>query len=293
MKRGIFVLIVLFMVTTGCSDKDQDAKPSLPTMGELVIGIDESLRPVTDAEIAMFSVYYTEAHVTPLYLPEKQVIERLLSNEIQTGIICRDLSGEESDYIKARYSHVPTTFKLADDRIVAVVNNENPVKILFHDDIKGILSGEIYDWGHVCPECNVESPIVVVITGASSIDRYFTSSADPLSPASTYALDTTTQVIDYVKNNVSAIGIVGGSWFYQKGDKYPDVKMLAFSEQGIEGQKAALKREVYAVTHEPFTGLGSGFISFMAGQKGQLIIEKAGMTPYKPIEREIKISPSF
>jgi phosphate transport system substrate-binding protein len=54
-----------------------------------------------------------------------------------------------------------------------------------------------------------------------------------------------------------------------------------------------LYREVYAVTHEPFTGLGSGFITFMASQKGQLILLKAGMTPYKPVDREIEISGSY
>ncbi len=278
----------------GCSDRDREGKPSLPTIGELVLGIDESLRPFTDAEIAMFSVYYPDAHIAPLYLPEKEVIERLLSNNIQTGIICRDLSKEESNYIITRYSHSPTTFKLADDRIVAVVNNVNPVTSLTVDEIKGVMSGRISDWGQLYPvNNNLKLPIVVVIAGSSSIDRYFTSSPDPLSPASTYALDTTTEVMDYVKNNVSAIGIVGGSWFFQKEDKYRDFKVLSFSEQGPEGQEEFMKREVYAVTHEPFTGLGNGFISFMAGHKGQLIIEKAGLTPYKPIKREIMITPSF
>lgn len=293
MKTDILILFILLMLMTGCGEMDQDARPSLPTMGELTIGIDESLRPVTDAEIAMFSVYYKEAHITPLYLPEKEVIEGLLSNRIQTGIICRDLSKEESDYIIIRYSHSPTTFKLADDRIVAVVNNANPVTTLSCDDIKGILSGKIHDWRQLFPANDFGLPIVMVITDSSSIDRYFTSSSESLSPSSTYALDTTTEVMDYVKNNASAIGIVGGSWFYQKGEKYRDVKVLSFSEQAPEGRKDLMQREVYAVTHEPFTGLGKGFISFMGGHKGQLIIEKAGMTPYKNVEREIKITPSF
>lgn len=295
MKTDILILFVLFMLATGCSDKDQDTKPSLPTMGELVIGIDESLRPVTDAEIATFSVYYPNSRITPLYLPEKQVIEKLLSNEIQTGIICRDLYNEEVDFIKNTYTHSVTTIKLANDKIEAVVNNVNPLNSISHDEIVKILSGKITKWIQLNPASNDESPIVVVITGSSSIDRYFSSSADPLSPVSTYGLDTTTEVIDYVKNNASAIGIVGGSWFYQKGNKNPDIKLLAYSEgnQKTENQELIFLREVYAVTHEPFTGLGSGFISFMAGQKGQLIILKAGMTPYKSIEREIEISDSY
>jgi phosphate transport system substrate-binding protein len=295
MRTNIIIFSLAFIIIMGCGDKDQNIKPSLPTRGKLVIGIDESLRPFTDAEITMFSFYYPESRITPLYLPERQVIEKLLVNEIQTGIICRDLSTEESDFIKSKHSHSATTFKLAYDKIVAVVNNTNPINTISYDDMKKIISGTITEWGQFEQSLKTKSPIMVVIPGSSSIDRYFSSSDDPFSPVSTYALDTTTEVIDYVKNNVSAIGIVGGSWFYQKGKGYSDVKLLAYSEgnRKIEKRTQTLLREVYAVTHEPFTGLGNGFISFIASRKGQLIISKAGLTPYNPIERQIKIMKSL
>lgn len=285
---------IIFLWILGCSDSDQKASVSLPTRGELVIGIDESLRPFAEAEIEMFSVYYPDAHVSPLYLPEKQVVEKLLDNEIQTAIICRDLYQDESSYISGSYSHETKTFKLAYDAIVAVANKVNPVSTISLGDLKGILSGKVTDWAQLSESNKNDSPIIVILTGSSSIDRYFSSSA-PLSPAATYALDTTSQVIDYVKKNDSAIGIVGGSWFYRKGSENSDVKILTYlkgpTEEGSgEGRPS---REVYAVTHEPNTGLGSGLISFMAGQKGQLIIYKAGMTPYKRLERKVKISGSF
>jgi phosphate transport system substrate-binding protein len=38
-------------------------------------------------------------------------------------------------------------------------------------------------------------------------------------------------------------------------------------------------REVYTINRETFTGLGSGFIAFVAGEKGQRIILRAGMVP--------------
>lgn len=295
MKINILILIVLFMTVVACGHEDQDKIPSLPTSGKLVIGIDESLKPFADAEIAVFSFLYPDSKITPLYLPEKEVVERLRANEIQTGIICRDLYKEESDFIKNNYGHSATTFKLAYDEIVAVVNNVNPVNTISYEEINAILSGIITDWSQLDRPFKTKSPIMIIIPGSSSIDRYLSSSHNLFSPESTFALETTTEVIDYVKNNVSAIGIVGGSWFYQKGNKYSDVKLLAYSEGSLklENRKQSLSREVYAVTHEPFTGLGNGFISFIVSQKGQLIISKAGMTPHKPIEREIKIIGSF
>jgi phosphate transport system substrate-binding protein len=264
-------------------------------MGNLVIGIDESLRPVTDPELSTFSVFYPNAHITPLYLPEKEVMEKLLANEIQTGIICRDLYDNEAEAIKNNYQHVLQTFKLADDEIVAAVSSSNPVNRISYDDVKKILSGEITDWRQMDTAFNAEVPVVVVMTASSSVNRYFYTLNGSSAPIRSYALGTTDEVIDYVKNNVAAIGILGGSWFYQKGNKYPDLKVLPLRKetQSADGSTEALYREVYGITHEPFTGLGTGFISFLAGQKGQLILEKAGMTPYKPITRELEIVDHF
>jgi phosphate transport system substrate-binding protein len=38
-------------------------------------------------------------------------------------------------------------------------------------------------------------------------------------------------------------------------------------------------REVYMNSRESFTGLGSGFVSFVSGEKGQRIILKSGLVP--------------
>jgi phosphate transport system substrate-binding protein len=297
MKINIIFFLILFIAITACSDNDkvQTEKPSLPTSGNLTIGIDESLRPVTDAEIKMFSVYYPNAHITPLYLPEKQVVEKLLSNEIQTGIICRNLYEDESASIKARYQHSPETFRLAEDAIVPVVNNTNPLNDISYDQLKKILTGQITTWEQIDPVSRDKSHIVVVMTAASSINRYFSTISGSSSTVKSYALDSTTDVINYIKANNNTMGILGGSWFYQKGNKYPEVKVLGFSniDSAGDNSKEDLYREVFAITHEPFKGLGTGLISFLASQKGQLILEKAGMTPYKPISREIEISHSF
>lgn len=286
LKTGALIsaLLVLFFILAGCSDRDQDIPPSRTTGGELIIGIDESLKPFADAEIAMFTVYYPDSRITPVYSPEKAVIEKLLSNDIQTGIICRNLYKSESDYIENEYNHPVTAFKIADDRIVALANRESDLNTVSYDCIKEISSGILH---------KNETRTIVVTTKSSSIDRYFYPASES-SPESAFALDSTTDVIDYVRNNASAIGLVGGSWLFKK--KMPsDIKILTYSESSTtyDNKEKNFSREVYAVTHEPFTGLGKGFISFMASHKGQLIITRAGMTPFKPIEREIEISESF
>jgi phosphate transport system substrate-binding protein len=297
MKMRFFILLLAFITITGCGKKDQTEiaeKTSKPTSGNLTIGIDESLRPAMNAEIEMFSYYYKDAHITPLYLPEKQIIEKLLNNEIQTGIICRNLYKDEVESIKGSYQHIPEAFRLAEDAIVPVVTKTNPFNDISYNDLKKILSGEITTWKQLNSSLADESPIVVVMTASSSVNRYFSTLNGTPSSIKSYALDSTTDLIDYIKNNPHSLGILGGSWFFQRGDKYPDIKVLDY-RGAIPGSanSEGLFREVYAITHEPFTGLGTGFISFLASQKGQMIITAAGMTPFKTISREVQIYNSF
>jgi phosphate transport system substrate-binding protein len=44
-------------------------------------------------------------------------------------------------------------------------------------------------------------------------------------------------------------------------------------------QNYPLRRDIYIISREARTGLGSGFASFVAGQKGQLIFQKSGLMP--------------
>jgi phosphate transport system substrate-binding protein len=298
MKTILIIIFSTFIIFSGCSKKKQDdgsKTPSIPTAGKLTIGIDESLRPAIDPEIVMFSHYYKDAHITPLYLPEKQVVEKLLNNEIQTGIICRDFNKDEIESLKGAYQHVVESFKLAEDSIVPAVNKACPLNDISYSDMKKILSGQITVWKQIDPASDDKSSINVVMTSSSSISRYFSNQSGAASPIRSYALDTTSDVIDYLKNNPHGLGILGGSWFYQRGDKFPDIKVLNYKDTASSSNvpQDDLHREVYAITHEPSKGLGAGFISFLASQKGQMIIEAAGMTPFKPISREIKILHSF
>ena len=49
----------------------------------------------------------------------------------------------------------------------------------------------------------------------------------------------------------------------------------------VAGQRYPLQRNIYIISREARTGLGSGFASFVAGQKGQLIFYKSGLLPAK------------
>ncbi len=281
------------LMALSCSrGKKDSAEQSIPTGGSLIIGIDESLRPFAETEIKSFINLYPQSDIKPLYLPEKDVIEQLKSNKIQTGIICRELNFEEIRTIQDTFNLYPSMVKVATDAIVMTVDDANSATSVSFDELIKIISGEITTWDQLKNGLNVKEPIVVVTTKASSINRYASYLSDTIDIVNGFALDSTQQVIEYLRKNPYSLGVLGGSWFKQKGDKYSDIKILPYMSDSTTDNKTetTLSRDVFAVTQEPYNGLAYGFIAFMMSQKGQLIISKAGMTPYRIISREVELS---
>lgn len=295
MKTNSLIFLCLLLFICGCGDSDQSSPPSKPTGGELVIGVDEALMPAIDAAVTVFTTVYPEASISPLYLSEKAVTEKLLNNKIQTAVLFSSLTGKEKEHIKQNFGHRITSCSLGFDRIVAVTGNINPVSAVTCKDIKNILTGKIRYWKQIDNASEDSSPVRIIIPGSSDIDRLIYNTVPQVSPASTWVLDRTGDVIGYVLNNPFTIGLVNESRVINKGSLLQDIKIITRINNNLDDSSTEeyLSLEVNAITHEPFTGLGSGFISFLAGRKGQLILSKAGITPVKPVERDINISGSF
>ncbi len=295
MKKYLFIFLSLVFILCGCGDNDQKSELSRPTGGELVIGVDESLMPAVNAAIAVFTNIYPEASITPLYLTEKAVTEKLLNNEIQTAVLFRSLTEKERQHIENSFGHRVTSCALGYDRIVAVTGRINPVKTLSDRDIKDILTGKIQHWKQLDAEFEDRLPLQIIIPGSSDIDRILYKAVSHVSPSSTYAAGRTGDVINYISNNPFSIGMINESMIRGKNNLFSDIKIITrISKELDEGSTDEyLSLKINAVTHEPFTGPGTGFISFLANRKGQLILSKAGVIPVKPIERDVKISESF
>ena len=286
------LLIITPLIVFSCNRTvTKPEEQSSPTGGTLVIGVDESLKPFAEAEITSFKNLYPQSDIKALYLPEKDVIDRLKANTLQTGIICRELNFSEIKAIQDSFALYPSMVKLATDAIVMAANETNKTVSISNIELIKILSGEISYWNQLTHGLKEKKPIVVVTTKASSVNRYASYLSDTVGLINSFALDSTTQVIDYIRKNPYSLGILGGSWFYQKGDKYSDIKIIPFLDnEECDVEESTLNRDVFAVTQEPFNGLAYGFIAFLGSQKGQLIISKAGMTPYRAIYREIELT---
>jgi phosphate transport system substrate-binding protein len=92
------------------------------------------------------------------------------------------------------------------------------------------------------------------------------------------------------------IGIVGVNWISQPSalskDYLKNINVLSVksttkdgffapTQNNIAEGKYPLARDLYIINCQGFSGLGMGFASFVAGDKGQRIILKSGLLPIR------------
>ncbi|HUH33520.1 MAG TPA: substrate-binding domain-containing protein, partial [Daejeonella sp.] len=124
-----------------------------------------------------------------------------------------------------------------------------------------------------------------------------------------YALASNPDVIRYVNEHPGSVGVIGINWVLQPdkdlepivaGLRIMGVKNLA-GKPGSDGyykpyqndlanETYPLSRNLYIINGEGKPGLGTGFASFIAGERGQRIVLKSGLLPDSLPSRQVIIN---
>jgi len=291
-----------------CSSKGSKPTDETPTRGNIKIGVDDSYQLLLDTEIYTFQSIYKYARINPVYTNEQEVIELFLKDSLQNIIINRPLNEKEKEYLTSQ-QYIPRSTKMAYDGLAFIVNNQNPDSFLTFLQIKKMFSGENDSWEKINKSSPIQDIKVVFDNKKSGNVRYLLEKfnlKDTL-PSYCQAVSTNAEVVNYVEKHTNAIGVVSVNWISDKHDSISHtflkkVKVVAVSpvydeenyvrpyQAYIADQSYPFVREVYYISRETFSGLGSGFASFMAGEQGQRIILKSKLVPATMPIRFVKIS---
>lgn len=302
----LLIAVLSLLLLVGCQNRDKKGKlVDTPTSGELTIAVDEALKPLIETEIATFNSLYTQAHVRAFYVSEKQAIDTLLKDSVRMIIVTRPLYAEEEQVIKAKQFPVRQV-KAAIGGVALVVHPENKDTLMTLDQVTAILKGEVKTWKQLNKQSQDKTINVVFDQPKSGIIRYLNDSLFAFSslPENCFALDSNAAVIDYVSKNPTALGLVDLTWLSDRDDATTNrflqsVKVVALSEGGeyyqpfpayISLGQYPFSREVMLVSQEARSGLATGFISFIAGEKGQRIILKSGLVPATSPVRIVEVN---
>lgn len=297
--KTIFFGSIIAIIATLFSCGGNDGKPQptdTPTSGEVNVVIDESFQKLFDSQIFTFEAIYKNAKIHASYLPENEALTRMINDSCKVVVMCRDLTDKERKSFEAK-NLFPISTKIAEDAIVLLVNPENTDTTLTVAQVKSILTGKDSLWKQLNDKSELEGINVVFDNAGSANARYM---RDTLLEGkdfakNVFAVKSNNEVIEYVSSHKNAIGFLSVNWISDMDDStstniLKKVKVVAIAkEEGskpVKAYQAFIKtkeypftRDVYMISRQTRAGLGMGFVSFVAGDKGQLMILKAGLIP--------------
>jgi phosphate transport system substrate-binding protein len=305
---SVTVVLSLLMGLYSCDKTGKKAEPTdTPTSGEVNIAIDESYSLLFDTQIYTFESLYENATVHARYLPETEALKSLMDDSVKVVVMNRALNEGEKQSFKAQ-NIFPIETKIAEDAIAFVVNNENSDTNLLYDQIEKILNGTDSTWKQVNPNSTLGKLNIIFDNPNSANARYIAdfSKQDKL-PTNAFAVKSNAEVVDFVSKNKGALGVISVNWISDNADStsisfLKKIKVVGISKEGdserfykpyqayIKTKDYPFCRDVYMINRQTRAGLGKGFVSFVAGTKGQLIILKMGLVPAIAPVRMIEIN---
>ncbi len=301
-----FLFLILFNACS-TSTKSSDDQTDTPSSGEVNIVVDESFQQLFDTQIFTFQSLNKYAKIHAKYLPETESLKLLIEDSCKVVVMCRDITTEERKSFEAANIY-PISTKIAEDAIAILVHPENTDSTLTVDKFRAILLGQDSLWTQVNDKSKLGKIDVVFDNAGSANARYMVDSLLGGKPfaKNVFAVKSNPEVIDYVNKNKNAIGVLSVNWISDQDDTLTQhflkqVNVVAISKN--EGSEAFKPYQAYIKTKEyPFTrsvyminrqtrrGLGMGFVNFVAGNKGQLMILKMGLVPSIAPVRVVEIN---
>jgi phosphate transport system substrate-binding protein len=279
-----FVLILIGIYRCNGGDSHTDT----PTSGNLAIAADETYKPLIESEVLTFESIYKYANITVKFKPEAEVFNDLMNDSVRLIIVSRKLNDAELKQFE-KWEIVPKVTKIAYDAIALIGSKDLKDTVYTLDQLNMLLSAGVTDK-------KLKNIKVVFDNNNSSTIRFIKEKTGVKEFSSNcYALNSGPAVLDYVSKEKNTIGIIGVDYISEQDDttsqnfiktiKVLDIAVNSDSEafkpyQAYIAQKIyPLYREVYIVSKEAYTGLGTGFTAFVASERGQRIVLKLGLVP--------------
>jgi phosphate transport system substrate-binding protein len=277
-------LVLLGLCFFQCSTDKKEGPTDSATVGEITLGVDESFEPLMKAEKTAFEEQYKYAKIKYKFSPENELIADMLNDKIRGVVVTRDLTAKEKE-IFTRKAIAYRSFNIAADGIALVAHKSSSDTLITLAELKDLIVG-------------TSSKHTLVVDKANSsnlkflMDKLQISSDQKLR---VLAAGSNPEVINQVKNDPNAIGIIGSNWI-SDGDNptslgfIRSVQVMSVSEgkgmpytqpfgYNLALKKYPLRREIKYIIKEAHQGLGTGFLNYVSGDLGQLIVLKAGLIP--------------
>ena len=292
---GLCISCFVFFYACSNNPTINPAKDS-PTSGSISITVDESFKPVIEQQIKIYEADFPGTKINALYKSEADCFRDLYyDSATRMVIVTRGLSKKEAKFFQDTLAYSPPSDPIAWDAISIVVNKNSTDTLFTLQKLQQLLIGK----------GNKNQPIIFDGLNATSTVRFVSDSilkGQTFDTAVVKAAKNSREVLNVVSQNQNAIGLVGISWIGNPEEK-EQVEMLkkvkiAYvqcaicdstpyvkpTQASILTKRYPLVRGLYYILKENYSGLGSGFASFLKYERGQLVFRRAYLGPRMDFE---------
>ena len=291
-----FRLILVFFVFSSLVMCKQDNEERSETIleGKTSILVDETLLPIVEEQVAVFESDY-KADITLIPRSEAEAVQAFLRDSSKIIILARDLTPAELQAFEKR-KIIPERASFATDAIALLSNKKNTDTLINIADIISFMQGRTSTRFKGLVFDNPNSSTVRFIKALAGVND--------IPATGVYSFKTNEEVIEFVAENEGMIGVVGLNWIYEPSadveKALASINVLSVkgnneaqyyfpSQENLAAGVYPLARDLFIVNAQGYSGLGMGFGSFIAGDRGQRIILKAGLLPKRLPGRNINI----
>lgn len=254
---------------------------------------------------------YPDAHFNIVYKPEQEAIATMLRDSARLVITARELTKQEQAVLDQRKIEGKTE-RIATDGVALIVSKANGDSLITVSEVQGLFTGQLTQWSQM-KGSNQSGPITLVFDNNNSSNLNYMLkrfNATDVSKLRIFTVKSNREVVEYVRKNPSAIGFIGVNWISDgdaplSAELSKDLRVMGVSEKtspsaitdyyqpfqkslGLEDYP--FRRGVYIISREAHPGLGGGLINYVARDAGTLIIEKLGLWPAIPYNREVYLN---
>lgn len=291
MSRSFQLTLTIFcicLIFANCRNKVD--KYDSPINGKIFISVDESFKPVISEEIKVYESTHPGTEIVASYKSEADCFRDLDKDSTRLIIVSRGLTDDENEYYKQKLSFKVQWDIVAYDAVAVIVNAQSKDSVFTINEIKSYLNGTDSTKQVVVDGRNATSTVMYLkdsLLKGGQFGKNVTAAAD------------SKELINYVASNINAIGFVGTAWIgneddtaQQRYDRYIRTALIECkncdtgvfarpSQATISAGEYPLFRPLYYALKENTTGLGTGFVTFLGLEQGQLIFRRSYLVPAK------------
>ncbi|MBO0949950.1 substrate-binding domain-containing protein [Fibrella sp. HMF5405] len=299
-------LFALGLIVSGCKE---EKKLDSPSQGQITVAADESYQPLTEEITRTYELLYPRTKFKLVFKPEREAIRLMLEDKARICIVSRKLNANEQRGLD-QHKIVGSATRIATDGVALIINKTNADSLMTVAELRGVFTKQITLWSQL-KGGNQTGPVTLVFDNpnSSNLDYMLTKfGVKALDGLRITTANSNRGVIEYVRQHPDAIGFIGVNWISDgdgpvSAELSKNIRVVGLSEKENPGSRAdyfqpfqqalglkdyPLRRDVYILSREAHPGLGSGLTNYLIRDAGSLLIEKLGLWPQVPYNREVR-----